>query len=308
MEIGDIIESRYSGKAQIIGRQNKEYLIKFLKSGNTKLVQRSKLLDGGFIDTKFEEEEFMSKVYPQKCGDYLKIIKKSDYKKEGRRESYYEAEFINFPYKVIKTKIEILRGQCENYNIPNKFGFIKGKPNNQETKYIYSRWKALERCYDSKSDNYKFYGDCEVSKEFKYYPNFEKWYIENSEWNIKYKLEIDKDILANINHIDNKIYSPSTCLLIPAEINAWLFGDNLNTGVFLTSNGTKFRTAIQSTFLDKRKTEYFGNFDTFKEAKNKYAEEKYKKWKELINQFNLPSKLKEILLKYDFTWYWKIEE
>ena len=301
MKNGDIVESRYSGKAEIIGKEESgKYIIKFFNSGNIDSFKKVKLLDGGFIDRISEEQEFISKIYPQKCGDSLRVLKRSSYKKEGRREAYYECEFIKYPYKVIKTKIAIVRGECENYNKPNEFGFIRGKIVDKQYKYIFDTWRALERCYNKNFNNYNFYKDNIVSNEFKYYPNFEKWYIENSKWNIcNYKLEIDKDILYNINHLDKKIYSPKTCLLISDILNNFLSGDNENTGVRLSKSGMLFETFFENKYK---------GFKTFKEAKFYYAKQKSEKWIKLINQFNLPSELKEILLKYDFTWYWKLEE
>lgn len=286
------------------GNNNKGYLwkVSFINYPYETLALKDIIIKGGVNNPLIEQNEFIGKEFLQHCGDSLKVIRKSDYKKEGRREIYYECEFQKYPCKVLKTKKEILERECTNYNIPNKYGFIRGKE--KSIKRIYSIWRALDRCYNPKASKYNFYKYVTVSDEFKRYDIFEKWYLENEKWNIKYNLEVDKDILYNINHLENKVYSLKTCLLVPEEINNFLFADNINTGVNLTKNGQKFETQI---FKNKEKI-YLGTFNTFKEAKNKYAEEKYKIWVELLNQFELPKELKEILLQYDFSWYWKLEE
>lgn len=300
LRIGQIVNSCYSGDAVIIAEEKPGfYRLQFIETKNEYIFQKSHILKGRFIDSIKKEQDFISQIYPQHCGDSLKVIKRSDYKVEGRREPYYECEFINWPYKVIKSQTSILRGECENYNKPNQFGFIKGEIPNKEEKFIFDRWRALERCYNTKFNNNSFYKDSIVSEEFKYYPNFKQWYIKNSKWNNQYRLEIDKDIIYNIKHSNQKIYSSETCLLIPDLLNNFLSGDNINTGVHLSKSGRLFEVIYNSNYK---------GFKTFEEAKKYYADIKYKKWKELINQFELPKELKKILLKYDFTWYWKLEE
>lgn len=300
LKIGQIVTSCYSGDAVIIAEEKPGfYKIQFIETKNEYVFQKAHILKGKFVDSIKKEQEFCSKLYPQHCGDSLRIIKKSDYKKEGRREPYYDCEFINYPYRVIKPQTSILRGECQNYNIPDKFGFVLGEPPIKEEKYIFDKWRALKRCYDNKLNNHRFYKDSIVSdgtNGFKYYPNFKKWYIENSKWNINnYKLELDKDVLFNIKHLNQKIYSLETCLLIPDVLNNFLSGDNVNTGVHLSKSGRIFEVIYEGVYK---------GFDTFKKAKGYYAKIKYKRWIELINQFSLPSELKEILYKYDFTWYW----
>ena len=96
-----------------------------------------------------------------------------------------------------------------------------------------------------------------------------------------------------------KIYSPETCLLIPMELNSYLAGDNKKTGIYLTKS-RKYQSKIRKNNISYT----LGTFDTFKEAKEVYAKKKQEFWLEEINKYNLPNDLKEILLKYDFSWYW----
>ena len=107
--------------------------------------------------------------------------------------------------------------------------------------------------------------------------------------------------MYNINHLETKIYSPETCLLIPSELNCFLAGDNVLSGISVKLDDN-LNIKYNVSFIQKGiKYEYL-NYSTFKEAKEVYAQEKYKIWKELIKNYNLPKELKEILLSYDFSW------
>ena len=65
------------------------------------------------------------------------------------------------------------------------------------------------------------------------------------------------------------------------------------------NNGKYFSNITRNS---KRIT--LGTFNTFKEAKEVYAKKKQEFWIEEINKYNLPNDLKEILLQYDFSWSW----
>jgi len=77
----------------------------------------------------------------------------------------------------------------------------------------YKTWvDMLTRCYSEKFHaNNQSYIDCTVAKEWHLFSNFHKW-MEKQDWNHK---ELDKDILMP----GNKIYSPETCVFVPASLN-----------------------------------------------------------------------------------------
>ena len=65
------------------------------------------------------EDEFIGKIFPQNCGDDLKVINRS------LKSGYYECEFQKYPYKVIRLKNHIINGcvnnpEIEVYNFINK--------------------------------------------------------------------------------------------------------------------------------------------------------------------------------------------
>ena len=240
--------------------------------------------------------DIIGNIYKQNCGDYLKVLNKTD--KKSSNISLYECEFQKYPYKILAQKSHIIRGEIINYNIPDKYGFYLGEKhvNNKE---IYKLWLRIKfRCYSEKCISYPRYGNkgIIVCEEWKCYTNFENWYLNNEYFG--FKLQLDKDILFNVNHLEQKIYSPNTCLLIPEELNYFLAGDNFSSGVFLT------KSKRYGAVLNYKRRRNLGTFSSFKEAKQVYAEEKYKIWKELINKYDIKYSLKETLLKYDFSWYW----
>ena len=178
-----------------------------------------------------------------------------------------------------------------------------GKYNFSNSENICGKWRdILRRCYDNKRENYKNYGEkgVIVCENWLCCQNFAAWYEENSSWNINnYPLELDKDILCNIQHLEQKFYSPETCLLIPGDLNTFLIGDGLMTGLQKRKSGN-YRVRVQWNDIRKE----LGTYKDIFEAKKIYAQEKYKIWVNWINKFNLPSELKKILLQYDFSWYW----
>lgn len=77
----------------------------------------------------------------------------------------------------------------------------------------YKRWKGmLERCYSPKCQiKHPTYKGCSVSKDWLLFSSFKAW-MEKQDWRGKY---LDKDII----YLNNKIYSPASCIFISREIN-----------------------------------------------------------------------------------------
>ena len=83
----------------------KKYPYEFLCSWKAEIKK------GRIINPRIEEEEFIKKIHKQNCGDSLRIIRKTDI----QRGSYlWEAEFIKYPYKVITSKLHIIKGEVDN--------------------------------------------------------------------------------------------------------------------------------------------------------------------------------------------------
>ena len=154
----------------------------------------------------------------------------------------------------------------------------------------YNLWMSmLRRCY---SDAYKkrkpTYESCEVSDNFKSYEYFYEWCnnqfgFNNKDW------QLDKDLLVK----GNKVYSESTCVFIPQEINSLLLKSDKKRGEYLIgvswSNTNKAFVAMVNK--NKGKQEWLGSFNTeleafnaYKIAKESFIKEQAEKWKGKIDE------------------------
>ena len=73
-----------------------------------------------------EEKEFINKIWPQNCGDDLKVLEKTN-KQDYRGEYYFKGIFINYPCEVLFFKSNAQKGKVNNPNLPwcTKEGLIK---------------------------------------------------------------------------------------------------------------------------------------------------------------------------------------
>lgn len=126
--------------------------------------------------------------------------------------------------KVHTTWYHFKNGTIKNRYHPNKYGGIVGdiRPisSNGEPRKEYRAWmNILTRCYNPKLHASKeYYSDCEICKEWKYYWNFYDWVHKQSNFNKWINGDnwaVDKDISIK----NNKIYSPTTCFLVPQNVN-----------------------------------------------------------------------------------------
>lgn len=87
------------------------------------IVSKAAILSGGVINPQIEQVEFIDKIWPQNCGDSLKIIKKS---KQKQGNNYlFEVEFISNGYKKLVQKESVIKGTVNNPDFINleKFPF-----------------------------------------------------------------------------------------------------------------------------------------------------------------------------------------
>ncbi len=84
----------------------------------------------------------------------------------------------------------------------------------------YKPWKSiLERTYDMHWRARKpWYGDTEVIEDWHVLSNFHEWYVDN--YMGSYDPHYYKSYFVNKDVIEgNKIYSPSTCFIVPVELH-----------------------------------------------------------------------------------------
>lgn len=117
---------------------------------------KNQILKGEVINPLVEKYEFIDKIWPQHCGDSLKIIKRIPSQIKGEACSW-ECEFIKYPYKIILKKEAIIRGVCYNPQIDIK-------------EFVQKEWK--QNCGDSvrveESNKFKLRNDGRKSKLYKY--------------------------------------------------------------------------------------------------------------------------------------------
>lgn len=186
--------------------------------------------------------------------------------------------------------VEFLDGNCCIVKNVQWNNFIRGKVKNGKigkvdipvtdkdgkiTKEYYTWHHMLERCYDNEIKNKKpTYKNVTCCDEWLVFGNFYKWLHEQENFetwkNLKWSA-IDKDIIFK----GNKIYSPDTCFLVPANINTLFVkcdaarGDQPIGVIF--ANG-KYRACCTNPFEDR--LVHIGTFDTKEEAFWAYKEYK----------------------------------
>ena len=101
------------------------YECEFQKYPYKILARKDKILNGSVNNPQIEQVEFIDKIWPQNCGDDLRIVSKTD--KYQNTSVLYECEFIKYPYKCLAQKIKIINGLVKNQNLPylNKNNLIK---------------------------------------------------------------------------------------------------------------------------------------------------------------------------------------
>jgi hypothetical protein len=142
---------------RIIKKERGVFLCEFIKYPYlVNCRNKSQILKGGIINPLVEKYEFIDKLWPQNCGDSLKIIKKIPSQIKGESCSW-ECEFLKYPCRVILKKEAILRGYCNN-------------PQIDIVEFLQKEWP--QNCGDSvrveESNKFKLRNDGRKSKLYKY--------------------------------------------------------------------------------------------------------------------------------------------
>ena len=229
----------------------------------------------------------VGKVCKSKSSGDFKIVKYNN-------KTNVEIQFINTGFEVVVQLGNIRNGSIKDPYLPSVCGIgVSGtkypiKVNGVITKE-YTLWThMLQRCY---SDTYKkkqpTYEGCEVINNFKRYEYFYEWCHKqvgfgNEDWHL------DKDLLIK----GNKVYSESTCVFIPKEINSVLTKCTASRGEYLIGVSWHKRDKVFMATVSKNKGKqgYLGYFNTeieafnaYKEAKESFIKEQANKWKSQID-------------------------
>ena len=241
--------------------------------------------------------KYLNDVSYKDCvGKMCKSLNSGDFKIVKYNDAHnVEIRFLKTGFEMTVELGNIRKGEVKDPHSPSVRGVgiigakYPSKINGVHTKE-YGLWRRmLSRCYD---DAFKkkqpTYIGCEVSDKFKSYEYFYEWCNEqigfdNKDW------QLDKDLLIK----GNKVYSESTCVFIPREINQILVKREASRGVHLIGvhwcNASKAFVAMVSK--NKGKQEYLGCFKTeieafnaYKEAKEAFVKEQANKWKSQIDE------------------------
>ena len=190
-----------------------------------------------------------------------------------------EIQFLKTGFKTSVQLINIKSGSIKDPYLPSVCGVgilgtkYPSKVNGRNTNE-YMLWQnMLERCYSNTNicDSFKkknpTYEGCEVSDKFKSYEYFYEWGHEqigfdNEDWHL------DKDLLVK----GNKVYSESTCVFLPREINQLLIKCESLRGECLIGVSWHKRDKAFMARVSKNKggSEWLGYFNTELEAFNAY--------------------------------------
>ena len=232
--------------------------------------------------------KYLNKTYTNKQGLNYKIV---------HYNTYYDITIL-FDSGYIKsaTMKEVKRNAIKDKLSPSVYGVgivgiryntkVDGKHTTE-----YGTWKnMLRRCYSEKGRHkFQSYDDCTVSENFKKYSYFYEWVNTqvgfNSVDDMGNIFQLDKDLLSK----GNKIYSETTCVFLPLEINIALAikdSKHKKFHVGVRKNRNKYEVICcinsKSTYLGLFNTEIEA-FNAYKQAKENYLKELATKWKDKID-------------------------
>ena len=239
--------------------------------------------------------KYLNYVTKDCIGKVCKSLNSGDFKIVKYNDSRnVEIQFLNTGYEATVELVQVKRGEVKDRYVPSVYGVgIVGnkypiKVNGVQTKE-YGLWKSmLRRCYSDNSKNKNpTYEGCEVSDKFKSYEYFYEWCNKQIGFGVK-GFELDKDLLVK----GNKVYSESTCVFLPQEINTLLIKCTASRGKHpigvCWSNTNK--AFIAQVGKNKGKPECLGYFNTeleafnvYKVAKESFIKEQAEKWKGKID-------------------------
>lgn len=197
-------------------------------------------------------------------------VKVTHYQNRDNVTIEFQGEFI---HSMVVNASNLKAGKVKNPYLRRVYGigyFGIGKHitrENNKQSLAYRAWfHMMSRCYDAKFHEMQpTYKDCTVAEIWHNFQNFAEWYTSQEHYGKGYQL--DKDILIG----GNKVYSPSTCVLAPKEINM-LFADcGASRGAYPVGVcWDKERQKFSSVVTINAKSKYLGRFDTVEQASQAY--------------------------------------
>ena len=200
--------------------------------------------------------------------------------------------FIETGYLTKTSTSDLTKGYVKDYLSPTLFGVgVLGRKLTPDDKVAYDVWRSML----TRTQNqglYPAYKGVKVSESFLFFTTFKEWFDKNQLPNTEY--DLDKDLLG-----DGKLYSPSTCCLLPREVNIAIAKRKIGTTGYrgVQKSHDKFYSSVRQG-SDKC---YLGTFVTAKEAALAYKEAKESYIKSLANKWKdkIDPRVYEALMKYE---------
>ena len=230
----------------------------------------------------------VGKVCKSKLSGDFKILKCN-----GAKD--VEIQFLKTGFETTVQLGSIRNGNVKDPYSPSVYGVgISGAKypptvNGRNTKEYALWYSMLKRCYSDKYQKKQpTYEGCEVSNNFKSYEYFYEWCNEQVGFGMD-GFELDKDLLIK----GNKVYSETTCVFLPQEINTLLVKNTASRGEHLigvswSKTANAFKASVNK---NKGKQEHLGYFNTeleafnaYKQAKETFIKEQANKWKSQIDE------------------------
>lgn len=236
-------------------------------------------------------------VFESKRWGKFKIEKYSNYKA-------IDITFLDTGFSKTVAKNSILTGSVRDPLVPSVYGVgITGdttRSTESKTKH-YKIWVGMiGRCYSKTNRSHiKYYKDCTVSDNFKYYTYFKEWCNKQIGFGRK-GYQLDKDILSK----GSKIYSEATCCFVPKEINMLILKSQGNRGespigVYFNKSDKRFCASLKIRGKRKHVGNYLSEeeaFYAYKTARETYIKEIANEWKDKINP-----KVYDALMKWEIS-------
>ena len=214
-------------------------------------------------------KDCVGKVCKSKSSGDFKVLKYNDSKN-------VEIQFLKTGYETVVQLTNIKSGKVKDRYLPSVYNVgilgskYPSKVNGRNTKEYDLWYSMLRRCYSDNSKKKRpTYEGCEVSDNFKSYEYFYEWCQSQVGFGVE-GWHLDKDLLVK----GNKVYSESTCVFLPSEINMVLVKHTPSRGKHPigVSWYSKSKTFIAQVNKNKGKPENLGYFKTEIEAFNAYKQ------------------------------------
>ena len=273
-DVGSIHVLKNGDKIEVVHRDGQRLKVRFLESDTIMYTHMSCIYNGVIRGCRdYITTLFVGDIFTLNNGESITIT-------EILPNSHRRYEFNDeFKYSSETSTSNIKSGKIFNPYRKNCFGVGYLGTDGSTIKEIYTKWSSmLRRCYsewfNTNGKNSQVYSNTIVCKEWHNYSNFEKWYLENYPNKIEgVVFNLDKDLLQD--GVKNKVYSPDTCVFLPAKVNTFLC-NNQNTnktgrvGVNKVNNCNRYRAQIKD--FEYNKKIHLGLYKTIEEASNSYIE------------------------------------